>query len=38
MTNFQFAAIFAERRKQLQVTQEEIARHVGVSRAAVSKW
>lgn len=38
MTNFQFAAIFTERRKQLQVTQEEIARHVGVSRAAVSKW
>ncbi|MFS0877925.1 helix-turn-helix domain-containing protein [Solibacillus isronensis] len=38
MTNFQFAAIFAERRKQLQLTQEEIARHVGVSRAAVSKW
>ena len=38
MTNFQFAAIFTERRKQLQVTQEEIAQHVGVSRAAVSKW
>lgn len=38
MNNFQFAAVFTNHRKQLQVTQEEIARHVGVSRAAVSKW
>lgn len=38
MNNFQFAAVFTNHRKQLQLTQEEIARHVGVSRAAVSKW
>ncbi|ATP38672.1 transcriptional regulator [Solibacillus sp. R5-41] len=38
MQNFQFAQIFTERRKELQVTQEQIAHYVGVSRAAVSKW
>lgn len=38
MVNFQFAANFMKHRKQLQVTQEDIARHAGVSRAAVSKW
>lgn len=38
MVNFQFATNFMKHRKQLQVTQEDIARHVGVSRAAVSKW
>ena len=38
MNNFQFAAIFTQKRKQLNVTQEDIARYVGVSRAAVSKW
>lgn len=38
MNNFQFAAIFTQRRKALNVTQEDIARYVGVSRAAVSKW
>ena len=38
MNNFQFAAIFTQKRKELNVTQEDIARYVGVSRAAVSKW
>lgn len=38
MNHFQFAAIFTNKRKELNVTQEEIARYVGVSRAAVSKW
>ena len=38
MQNFQFAQIFTERRKELAVTQEQIAHYVGVSRAAVSKW
>ncbi|MEG0261411.1 MAG: helix-turn-helix transcriptional regulator, partial [Lysinibacillus sp.] len=38
MKNFQFAQIFTERRKELRVTQEQIAYYVGVSRAAVSKW
>lgn len=38
MNNFQFAAIFMKKRKELNVTQEDIARYVGVSRAAVSKW
>ncbi len=38
MNHFQFATIFTTKRKELNVTQEEIARYVGVSRAAVSKW
>ena len=38
MTNFQFSQAFTTRRKQLGVTQEQIADYVGVSRAAVSKW
>ena len=38
MNNFQFSVVFAHRRKALNVTQEDIARYVGVSRAAVSKW
>lgn len=38
MNNFRFAAIFTQKRKQLNVTQEDIARYVGISRAAVSKW
>ncbi|MCH7323775.1 helix-turn-helix domain-containing protein [Solibacillus sp. MA9] len=38
MSNFRFAAIFMQKRKQLNVTQEDIARYVGISRAAVSKW
>ncbi|UOQ44844.1 helix-turn-helix domain-containing protein [Halobacillus salinarum] len=36
--DFQFSTMIANRRKELKVTQEEIAEHVGVSRAAVSKW
>ena len=38
MTQFQFSTIFTERRKELKLTQEEVAQFVGVSRAAVSKW
>lgn len=38
MNTFQFATIFTNRRKQLQLTQEDIAKFIGVSRAAVSKW
>lgn len=38
MEHFQFSTMFAHRRKELKVTQEQIAEYVGVSRAAVSKW
>lgn len=38
MTPFHFSTIFTERRKELKLTQEDIAQFVGVSRAAVSKW
>ena len=38
MSNFQFATILATKRKELDVTQEDIAQYIGVSRAAVSKW
>ena len=38
MTNFQFSQAFTIRRKQIGVTQEQIADYIGVSRAAVSKW
>jgi len=38
MEHFQFSMMFANRRKELKVTQEQIAEFVGVSRAAVSKW
>ena len=38
MTQFLFATILADRRKELKLTQEDIAQFVGVSRAAVSKW
>ena len=38
MTQFQFSTIFTTRRKELKLTQEDIAQFVGVSRAAVSKW
>ena len=38
MRHFQFSDIFTTRRKQLGVTQEQIADYIGVSRAAVSKW
>lgn len=36
--NFQFPQIITNRRKQLQLTQEQVAQFIGVSRAAVSKW
>ncbi|WP_431028682.1 helix-turn-helix domain-containing protein [Lysinibacillus sp. LZ02] len=38
MKHFQFSTVFSTRRKELGVTQEQIAEYVGVSRAAVSKW
>lgn len=38
MNHFQFSTVFASRRKELGVTQEQVATYVGVSRAAVSKW
>lgn len=36
--NLQFSTIFTTRRKELNVTQEQVAQYIGVSRAAVSKW
>lgn len=36
--NFQFPLIITKRRKQLNLTQEQVAQYIGVSRAAVSKW
>ncbi|MFO7316983.1 MAG: helix-turn-helix domain-containing protein [Bacilli bacterium] len=38
MDHFQFTKIFANRRKELKLTQAQIAEYIGVSRAAVSKW
>ena len=38
MENFQFAQILLLKRQELQLTQEDIAKYVGVTRAAVSKW
>ena len=38
MKNYQFANVFATRRKELGVTQEQVSNYIGVSRAAVSKW
>lgn len=38
LDNFQFSTVFANRRKELNLTQAQIAEYVGVSRAAVSKW
>ena len=38
MVNFQFSIFFAMRRKEMKVTQEEVANYVGVSKAAISKW
>lgn len=34
----QFPLIITNRRKQLKLTQEQVAQFIGVSRAAVSKW
>lgn len=36
--NFKFAQILQMKRQQLNLTQEDIANFVGVTRAAVSKW
>ena len=38
MENFQFAQILLTKRQELHLTQEDIAKYVGVTRAAVSKW
>ena len=38
METFQFAQILLLKRQELHLTQEDIAKYVGVSRAAVSKW
>ncbi|MEC1179148.1 helix-turn-helix transcriptional regulator [Metasolibacillus meyeri] len=38
MEHFQFATKLAAKRKELGVTQEQVAQYVGVSKAAVSKW
>lgn len=38
MQNFQFSSIFVQRRKEMGVTQQQVAEYVGVSKAAVSKW
>lgn len=38
MHSFQFAIIFGQRRKEMGVTQEQVAQYIGVSKAAVSKW
>ncbi|KYG89050.1 helix-turn-helix transcriptional regulator [Metasolibacillus sp. FSL H7-0170] len=38
MEHFQFAIKLATKRKELGVTQEQVAQYVGVSKAAVSKW
>ena len=38
MENFQFAKILLMKRQELHLTQEDIAKYVGVTRAAVSKW
>lgn len=36
--NFQFPQILTNRRKELKLTQEQVAQFIGVSRSAVSKW
>lgn len=38
MQNFQFSIIFSRMRKEMGVTQTEVAQYVGVTKAAVSKW
>lgn len=38
MQGLKFAEIFSSRRKQLGMTQGDVAAYVGVSNAAVSKW
>lgn len=38
MQGFQFSQVLLTKRQELQLTQEDIANYVGVSRAAVSKW
>ncbi len=38
MQHFQFATKLTYKRKELGVTQEQLAQYVGVSKAAVSKW
>lgn len=38
MQHFQFSMIFSLKRKEIGVTQEQVAQYVGVTKAAVSKW
>ena len=38
MTSFQFATRISTLRKEMGITQEQVALYVGVSKAAVSKW
>ncbi|WP_347790369.1 helix-turn-helix transcriptional regulator [Solibacillus sp. CAU 1738] len=38
MHHLQFSMNFALRRKEMGVTQEQVAQYIGVSKAAVSKW
>lgn len=38
MKELQIGAIIAKKRKERGITQEELARHLGVSKPAVSKW
>lgn len=38
MTGFQFATRISTLRKEMGITQEQVAQYVGVSKAAVSKW
>ncbi|WP_161946723.1 helix-turn-helix domain-containing protein [Ureibacillus xyleni] len=38
MTGFQFATRISTLRKEIGITQEQVAQYVGVSKAAVSKW
>ncbi len=38
MNKLQIGAVLSECRRKQNVTQEELAEHLGVSKAAVSKW
>ena len=38
MQPFQFAQVLQAKRQERKITQEEVAKFVGVTRAAVSKW
>ena len=38
MNEINIAATLAHRRRERGLTQEEVAAHLGVSKASVSKW